>query len=635
MKPKLKVFINEKELEVKKGSTIFDASNKVLIKSNRIPTLCHHPYLKTTGNCRICLVEMKYPLKKKNEKGGFAYDDKPYSMVSACNTHLTVPGTRILTNTKRVNHNIKEVLKMLLSRHPLDCANCDVNGECRFQDYLGKWNISPPDLNDIQKKIYIKETEKFLNDHGNQKALSGNSSIKLDLSKCIKCTRCIRVCSDIQKLDVIGMKGRGKNEKISVFNDMEDFKLTNCIECGQCTFVCPVAAITFNSHFHEVSSILKNPNGKILIASTAPSVRVTLSEEFNMRPGKLTEGQMVAGLKKLGFNYVFDTVFAADLTIMEESQELIKRIETGGSLPIITSCCPGWVLMCEKKYPKQLPYLSTCKSPQGMMGALIKTYWAKKMGVSRDKIISVSIMPCTAKKQESKKLDDIDYVLTTRELGRLIKLHGVRISSLKEQQFDDPLGSHSGAGVIFGSTGGVMEAALRTAHELITGKELPKLNYTQVRGIKGIKLARIPLPKETLLKVHPSIKLKDGNLVVCVAHEGKNIQKVMKRVFQDGNPDGIVFIEFMACPSGCIGGGGNSKLSENKVKMKDFLMGRMKSIYSLDERNTIRKSHENESVKKLYSEFLTKKLAHELLHTTYKDRSSEMTRVGHNKDVSY
>lgn len=573
-----KIFLNGKEYEVPDNLTVLEAAQKLGME---IPTLCHHPELEPIGACRVCVVEI----------------EGARTLQPACTTKV-YDGIKINTNSERVENAVKFNLSLIMANHPNDCMYCEADQRCELKRLVQKYNIRPV--------FKVSDLPDVFDD--------SSPSIQRDLSRCIKCQRCVRVCSEIQGMNIYSMIERGYKTIPQTAFDMPVYE-TNCISCGQCAYLCPVGAIYETPDWRKVLKILDKKDNKILVAQTAPSVRVAIGEEFGMEPGSVSTGKMVAAIRKLGFDYVFDTNFAADLTIMEEGTELIGRIKDGGPFPMFTSCCPGWINLLEKEYPEFINNASSAKSPQQMMSPIVKTYFAKKIGVDPEDIIMVSIMPCTAKKdeitrpQQKIKLEDgreiktTDYVITTRELAKLIKMKQINFIGLDDEDFDNPLGTSTGAGAIFGVTGGVMEAALRTAYEIITNKKLPKLEFNAVRGLDGIREAEIDIEGK---------KLK-----VAIAHGTANVKKLL-----DDIRDGVRyydFIEIMACPGGCIGGGGQPKSLD-----PDILKKRASAIYSIDELSTLRRSHENPDIQKLYEEFLEKPnshIAHELLHTYYTDRS--------------
>ncbi|EKF49373.1 hydrogenase [Thermosipho africanus H17ap60334] len=573
-----KIFLNGKEYEVPDNLTVLEAAQKLGME---IPTLCHHPELEPIGACRVCVVEI----------------EGARTLQPACTTKV-YDGIKINTNSERVENAVKFNLSLIMANHPNDCMYCEADQRCELKRLVQKYNIRPV--------FKVSDLPDVFDD--------SSPSIQRDLSRCIKCQRCVRVCSEIQGMNIYSMIERGYKTIPQTAFDMPVYE-TNCISCGQCAYLCPVGAIYETPDWRKVLKILDKKDNKILVAQTAPSVRVAIGEEFGMEPGSVSTGKMVAAIRRLGFDYVFDTNFAADLTIMEEGTELIGRIKDGGPFPMFTSCCPGWINLLEKEYPEFINNASSAKSPQQMMSPIVKTYFAKKIGVDPEDIIMVSIMPCTAKKdeitrpQQKIKLEDgreiktTDYVITTRELAKLIKMKQINFIGLDDEDFDNPLGTSTGAAAIFGVTGGVMEAALRTAYELITNKKLPKLEFNAVRGLDGIR--------ET------EIDIEGKKLKVAIAHGTANVKKLL-----DDIRDGVRyydFIEIMACPGGCIGGGGQPKSLD-----PDILKKRASAIYSIDELSTLRRSHENPDIQKLYEEFLEKPnshIAHELLHTYYTDRS--------------
>jgi NADH-quinone oxidoreductase subunit G len=570
---KVKITINGKELEVQKGLTILSAAKQANIK---IPSLCHNPRTSITGSCRICVVEV----------------EGQRNLVPSC-AFPVADGMIIQTHSPRVVQARKTIIELMLANHPQDCLKCSRNGNCQLQDlaeeydvreisYKGKRRINLPDLS--------------------------SASLERDPDKCILCGKCVKVCEEVQAVRAIDFTKRGFETIITpAFN--ESLQETICINCGQCIMVCPTGALREKSHIKHVNDALKDKE-KFVAVQTAPAIRVSIGEAMGLEPGAISTGKMVTALKSLGFDKVFDTDLSADLTIMEEGSELVDRIKNGGVLPMMTSCSPGWIKFVEHFFPSLIPNLSTAKSPQQMMGAVIKSYFAEKENLKPENIYSVSIMPCTAKKFESQRTEmgrdqvqDVDAVLTTRELAKMLKTAGVDFATLEESEFDNPLGASTGAADIFASSGGVMEAALRSAYFLITGKELENLNFESVRGITGLKEATIPI---------------DGvELKIAVVNSLSEARKLMEKV-EKGETD-YHFIEVMTCPGGCIGGGGQP-LNTDVEK----LIARMKSIYAIDANKPLRASHHNPDVKKLYEEYFGAPLSeksHKLLHTHYRERN--------------
>jgi NADH-quinone oxidoreductase subunit G/NADP-reducing hydrogenase subunit HndD len=583
----IKIKINNIEIEVEKGIMLLDAIKKT---GYDVPTLCYYEDLEPSGACGICVVEVKgEPTLKR-----------------ACCTPVDRDGLEIFTNTKRVRETRKRVLELILSDHPDDCLQCIRNGNCELQALAEKLGIRE----NHYEKIYVEK----------EKDVSSFSLVR-DPVKCIKCGRCVQVCQEVQSVFAIEMINRGFDTVMGLPFEM-GMGDSICTNCGQCSLVCPVGAIYEKSSESEVWEALNDPD-KYVIVQEAPAIRVAIGEEFGMEPGTVTSGKMHTALKKLGFDKVFDTNFSADLTIMEEGTELINRVKktlVDGNfrrLPVITSCSPGWIKYMETFFPNLIKNVSSCKSPQQMFGALAKTYFAEKEGIDPAKIVSVSIMPCTAKKFEANRPEmkdsgykDVDYVLTTREFGRMIKEMGIDFPSLTSSDADAPMGEYTGAGTIFGATGGVMEAALRTGYELISGETLKAVDLKMVRGMEGIREAEIPIPKLPF------------PLKVAVAHGLGNAKKILTKVSEQIEKNGkseYHFVEIMACPGGCVGGGGQPYGSTLKVKEE-----RGEGLYKEDsEMLEHRKSHENEEVKQLYKEFLGEpngEKSHHLLHTKYGKR---------------
>ncbi len=569
----IRLTIDGREVEAENGSTILHAA----LKSNiHIPTLCYLSEVQAIGACRVCLVEIE---------GNKA-------LQAAC-VFPASDGLVVHTNNERVRKARKFSLEMLLSNHPMDCPVCPRNLNCELQK--------------IAEELGIREV-RFKGERSRGSIDSLSPSIIRDQNKCILCRRCVSVCQNIQTVTALAVHGRGFETQIGPAFDQSIGEIA-CTNCGQCSIVCPVGAITEKSSIEEVWNALADPT-KFVIVQDAPAVRAALGEEFGYPPGTLVTGKMLAAVRKLGFNRVFDTNFTADLTIIEEGNELIKRIKEGGALPLITSCSPGWIKFIEHFYPVLLPHLSTCKSPQQMLGALAKTYYAEKEGVDPKNIVVVSVMPCTAKKFECNRPEmtdsgykDVDYVLTTRELAKMIKEAGIDFDRLEEGSYDAPMGEYSGAGTIFGATGGVMEAALRTAYEVLTGKTLQNLEFVDVRGLRGIKEAVVPIEGM-------------GDVKVAVAHGLGNARKLMEKL-KEKEAD-YHFIEIMACPGGCVGGGGQPIPVNSAIRQL-----RAEALYREDRSLPHRKSHENPAIIKLYKEFLKEPLgekSHRLLHTKYTAR---------------
>ena len=570
--------INNMPLSVPKGISILEAARMAGIE---IPTLCYLKKINEIGACRICMVEVK----------------GARSLVTAC-VYPVNEGMEIFTNTERVRKSRKMTLELILSTHDRKCLSCVRSGTCELQQ--------------LCKEFGVDDEGRF--DGANPVHEYDDSAIHMirDNGKCILCRRCVAACQ-AQHISVIGANARGFDTHIgSAFERPLDS--VACVSCGQCIVNCPTGAIYEKDDTAKVLEAINDPE-KFVVVHTAPSIRVTLGECFGMHIGTNVQGKMVAALRRLGFDKVFDTDFGADLTIVEEANEFLGRVQNGGVLPMITSCSPGWIKYCEHYYPDMLDHLSTCKSPQQMSGAIIKTWYAEKMGIDPKDIVVVGIMPCTAKKFETKRDDqaasgypDVDYSLTTRELGRMIESAGIYFKHLPDEEFDNPLGDSTGAAVIFGATGGVMEAALRTAVEKLSGEELKSLDFTEVRGTDGIKEA--------------SYTVNGMEVKVCVVSGLANANTIMEKV-KNGTAD-YHFIEIMGCPGGCVNGGGQPQVSGAVRNTVDVQGIRAKVLYDNDAAKTIRKSHENPSIKKVYEEYFGEPgshKAHEVLHTTYVKRS--------------
>ena len=561
--------INNLPVTVPKGTKILQAAESIGID---IPHLCFHPDQRAKARCRICSVEVV-----GNRR-----------LLAACSTEVW-EGMEVFTDSQIVRDTQVGILQLIMADHDKNCLNCARNQRCELQALCARFNIQIPNVPDVTKYRTTENT---------------NPSIVRNPAKCIKCGRCVRVCKDTQGVEALTYASRSDDLIVTTPYNLSMEK-TDCTLCGQCSLVCPTGAIVEKDDTQVVLNALQDPNTHVIV-QVAPAVRVALGDAFGYKGGAIVTGQMVSALKMLGFDRVFDTNFSADLTIMEEGSELLHRIETGGKMPMLTSCSPGWINFIEKHYPNLLPHLSTAKSPMSMFGAIAKTYYAKQEGIPVKNIFTVAIMPCTAKKFEAARpemgrdgMRGVDAVLTPREFIKLIHYVGLSFKDLPESEFDSPLGTGSGAGAIFGATGGVMEAALRTVYEKVTGKEAKPLEFTDVRGFEGVKEATYDLGVR---------KVK-----VAVCHTLLNARKMMDRL-EKGECD-YDFIEIMACPGGCIGGGGQPYDTTNEIRKQ-----RIASLYEIDKGLPYRKSHENPDIITLYKDFLGEPLSdtsHHLLHTTY------------------
>lgn len=566
----LQLTIDHQVVSVPKGTTILEAAHQCGVE---IPHLCFHPDQSIKGNCRICMVAVKGSRK----------------LSAACATPVW-EGMEVQTHTRQVRDMQKGVLELILANHHQDCLNCQRNGNCELLSLCERFNVTRSPLMDAVEALPLDNT---------------NPSLIRESAKCVKCNRCVEACQKVQTVDVLTHSHRSVHFNVTpAYN--QALESTLCVFCGQCSAVCPTGAIVEKDDTEQVWEALEDPSRHVIV-QVAPAVRVAIGDAFGMQPGAAMVGKLVTALKRLGFDGVFDTNFTADLTIVEESHELLHRLKNNGVLPMVTSCSPGWINFMEGRFSDLSAHISSCKSPQQMFGALSKTYYAELKGIDPASIYTVSIMPCTAKKYEAARPEmgregyrDVDVVLTTRELARMIKGAGILFEEQKEQEFDAPFGLASGAGIIFGASGGVMEAALRTAHDVVLGRPMDNLAFTPVRGLEGVKEA--------------AVTLGDVTLRVAAASGLSQARVLMEQIRSGESP--YHFVEIMACPGGCLGGGGQPIGTTKIVKT-----ARMESLYALDEAADIRMSHQNAWVHKLYEEYLGEPnghKAHELLHTHYK-----------------
>ncbi len=583
--------IDDIPVEIPRGTTILEAARKINIK---IPTLCSHDDLCIAGVCRLCVVEV----------------EGQRTLQASC-AYPILEAVKVQTHSPRVRRARHNIINLLLRNHHGECYTCEKNGNCELQAYAEEYGVTEFKFGHIEKPRYKIDTSSY--------------ALVRDMDKCILCKRCVRTCIDLQEVGVLEAINRGSNTKIATFLD-KPLDEVICINCGQCVNRCPTGAIREQNDTDDIWKAIDDP-AKHVIIQTAPSPRAAIGEEFGLPAGTSVTKQLNTALKRVGFDKVFDTNFTADLTILEEGTELLLRLkkilvekDTNVKLPQLTSCSPGWVKFIEHFYPEKLAYVSTAKSPQQMFGVIVKTWYAQKNNIDPKDIVSVSLMPCTAKKFECERpgmndsgFKDVDYALTTRELASMIKECGIDLPNLPKSDFDDPLGIGSGAGLIFGATGGVMEAALRTAYEIVTGQQVPfeKLRITPVRGMEGVRTAEIPIKTA----VEDWKFLEGVTLKVMIGHGTANAKRIMERLCK-GELDDYHFIEIMACPGGCLGGGGQPMPTSPEIRQ-----ARARAIYEEDESLEVRKSHENPIVKRIYEEFLPEgpcgKKSHQLLHTSY------------------
>jgi len=576
--------INGKEIEFNRNETILSAAARY---GHFIPTLCEMADINhAPGTCRVCLVDIKRP------------DDPEHYVVTSCTTPLE-EGMEVLTRTPEVREKQRLQVELLLADHNQDCAVCIRHGNCELQDVAQFVGLQQSRYH--YPHFYLQRTRD-----------DSSVAVARDMSKCIRCFRCVTVCREIQNTDVLVITERGLATEISVRDNLP-LRDSDCVSCGQCILVCPVGALAEKDDIETVIDALYDPE-VVTVFQFAPAVRVTLGEEFLLPPGVNVEGQIITALKKLGADVVLDTNFTADLVIMEEGTELLRRITENETLPMFTSCCPGWVNFAEKNYPELRANISTTRSPQQCLGSMAKTYLADNMKVNPRQMRVISIMPCTAKKEEASReefvregMADVDVVLTTREFARLLKREGIQLGELEPSRYDNPwMGDYSGAAAIFGTTGGVMEAAIRTVHKVVTGNELERVELTEIRGFENIREGRIDLGNEL------------GEVKVAIAHSLKAARQLVESIIGGGTF--YHFVEVMACPGGCMGGGGQPR---SKKAYQASRQARRQALYGIDRERPVRQSHNNPMIQKIYSEFLGEPLSHlshELLHTHYRDR---------------
>ncbi len=583
--------INGKDIEFSDNQTVLDVAKA---NGHFIPTLCEMADLDhAPGTCRVCLVDIK-------RKG-----DSEHHIVTSCTTPME-EGMAVLTRTPKVRKMQRLQVELLLADHNQDCASCVRHGNCELQD--------------VAQFVGLQQTRYTYPEFYQRRSRDDSSpAIFRDMSKCIRCFRCVKVCRDIQGIDALVITEKGLETEISVRDNLP-LNQSGCVSCGQCILVCPVGALAGKNNTEEALDMFYDPE-LVTVVQFAPAVRTAIGEEFNMAKGENVEGKIITALKQLGADVVLDTNFAADLVIMEEGAELLDRIRNKGVLPMFTSCCPGWVTFVEKNYPGMNPHISTTRSPQQCLGSMAKTYLARKMDLNPDKIRVISIMPCTAKKEEAKRPEfenqgrrDVDVVLSTRGFARIMKREGIDLAGLDDSGFDNPwMAEYSGAAVIFGNTGGVMEAAVRTVHKVVTGNELEKVEYTDLRGEA--------FRREATVDLGPDI----GPVKVAVVHTLKEARRLMEEIKAGESPYG--FVEVMACPGGCAGGGGQPR---SKHSYQGTSRERKQGMYTIDQNRSVRQSHNNPMIAKIYGDFLEKPLgekSHHLLHTTYRDRKQTVSHT--------
>lgn len=586
----VRLTIDGRTVEAHEGETVLDAARRA---GRDVPTLCYHPAVGRIGSCRVCVVEI----------------EGARNLPASCVTPVA-DGMVVRTNTPAVREARRTVVELLLAAHPHDCLKCERNGRCELQDLAMRLGI---------------RTARFHREKEHRERDASSPALVREPDKCVLCGRCVKVCNEVQAVGVLGFAYRGTRSCVTPMFE-HGLAESKCVSCGQCAKVCPVGAISEKEEWERVLDAIADPDLHVVV-QVAPAVRAAIGEEFGIPAGTAVTGKLATALHRLGFDAVFDTQFGADLTIMEEGHELLERIKSRGKLPLITSCSPGWVRFCETFFPDFLGNLSSCKSPQQMMGAVIKTYYAKKAGVAPERIFSVSVMPCTAKKYEAARPEvnasgvrDVDVALTTRELARMIKAAGIDLAGLPDGEFDAPLGISTGAGTIFGATGGVMEAALRTVSEIAAKKPsgkagAGKLEFAEVRGLEGIREATLDLGGQEVR--------------IAVASGLGNAARLLQRI-RDGKAS-YHFVEIMACPGGCVEGGGQPRSCDPEIAAK-----RAAALYAEDRRMKARKSHENLAVRRLYEEFLGKpgsEVAHRLLHTTYQSVEEVASAAGVRKEA--